>query len=134
MVRDFGEQRHVLEDQLRPVLVTALALLVVLAVGVGRAAVARVEGGQDDLNLVELEQVLVDGLLELGERAQNDVVSLAWELELDRRVVLCAVEAKKGASESALRETRVVVQSERTDEAKTWGGDESRERGHAFDP
>lgn len=54
------------------------------ALGVLLAAFARIVGGEDELYFFKAEDPSVNVLLQVSERTQNDVVSLARQLELNR--------------------------------------------------
>lgn len=68
---------------LRPSLLAAVAPPIRASVCGQRTARARVVGREHDFDVVELQKPSVDLLLQLGERAQDDVVGLWRQLQLD---------------------------------------------------
>lgn len=124
MVRNFAKQGHVLhevtgtipisrwspraqalgkthsEDHLGPTLLAAITSFVRFVVLVPRTTWTRIFGSENDFHVFKLEQPLVDVFLQVGERAQNDLIDFLWQLQIHSWIVL-----RSGASHHNISST-----------------------------
>ena len=86
------------KTHLCPSLLAAVAPPIRESFFVQLTARARVVGREHDFDVVELQQPKVDLSLQLGERAQDDVVGLCRQLQLDLLFRPAASESRSGGS------------------------------------